>query len=476
MEGREELAERFPCLLFTFDAGFRSLMSVPLTSRGQVIGGLGFWLMKPKGYTGESLRLAEKVGHEIAGAIANAQLFMERKRTEETLRKSEGESRRLAQENAIMAEIGRIVTSTLKIEEIYERFSEKVRQIIPFDRITINRNNFTENILSIQYTAGIDIPDRKCGDSFPFHGSVNERVASTRSGVINQVADEDEIGERFPPLLPLWKAGIRSTLSVPLFSKQEVAGCLHLQSTRLEAYTERDLKLAERVGHQIAGALVNAELFAERKRAEEQVKASLAEKEVLLKEIHHRVKNNLQVISSLLKLQSQHLDDKQAEEIFKECQNRVKSMALVHEKLYQSRDLAKIDFAEYVRNLVAHVFRSYPTSLGNVGLKVNVDTISFSIDLAIPLGLLINELVSNCLKHAFPDERKGEIRVDLHPDGRGQYVLTVSDNGVGFPGDVDFRNTETLGLQLVNTLTGQLDGAVEILRNGGTEFRITFHA
>jgi two-component sensor histidine kinase len=288
--------------------------------------------------------------------------------------------------------------------------------------------------------------------------------------------NREELAERFPRLLSAFDAGIRSVMSVPLTSGGRVIGVLTFRSLKPNAYTGEYLDLAEKVGQQIAGAVANAQLFMERKRAEEQVKASLAEKEVLLKEIHHRVKNNLQVISSLLKLQSQHLDDKQAEEIFKECQNRVKSMALVHEKLYQSRDLAKIDFAEYVHNLVAHVFRSYPTSLGNVGLKVNVDTISFSIDLAIPLGLLINELVSNCLKHAFPDERKGEIRVDLHLDGRDGYVLTVSDNGVGFPEGVDFQKTETLGLQLVNTLAGQLGGAVEVLRNGGTEFRITFSA
>lgn len=186
-------------------------------------------------------------------------------------------------------------------------------------------------------------------------------------------------------------------------------------------------------------------VIGERKRAGDQIKASLKEKEILLREIHHRVKNNLQVISSLLNLQSRYTKSKAALEMFKESQNRIKSMALVHERLYQSQDLVRIDFAEYIRRLAAHLFDSYRVNPKAIILKVNIDDVFLGIDKAIPCGLIINELVSNSLKHAFSADRKGAIRIDLAPDVDKKFTLIVSDNGVGFPKDLDFRNTASLG-------------------------------
>ena len=217
----------------------------------------------------------------------------------------------------------------------------------------------------------------------------------------------------------------------------------------------------------------------ERKRAEKQIKTALKEKEVLLQEIHHRVKNNLQVVSSLLDLQLDYIEDKQALKMFQDSQNRIKSMALVHEKLYQSRDLVKIDFADYIRDLTAYLFGSYKVNPDAITLKINVEDVSLNIDMAIPCGLIINELVSNSLKHAFPPEedgpasQEGEIRIGLYADG-DKLILIVSDNGVGLPKDLDFRNTESLGLQLVDIFTDQLEGTIELDRSGGTAFKITF--
>ncbi|NLX03783.1 MAG: PAS domain-containing protein [Phycisphaerae bacterium] len=211
----------------------------------------------------------------------------------------------------------------------------------------------------------------------------------------------------------------------------------------------------------------------EAKRAEEQIKASLQEKEVLLREIHHRVKNNLQIISSLLNLQSRYIQDERALDVFRESQNRIRSMVLIHEKLYRSKDLARVDFAEYVQSLASHLVRSYGTRRAGVDLRVHVEGVALPIDTAIPCGIIINELVTNALKHAFPDGRRGEIRIDLHPAER-EYRLVVSDNGTGIPADLDFRKTESLGLQLVTTLTDQLDGTVELERDGGTRFTIVF--
>jgi two-component sensor histidine kinase len=214
--------------------------------------------------------------------------------------------------------------------------------------------------------------------------------------------------------------------------------------------------------------------LAERRRAEDQARAALQEKEVLLKEIHHRVKNNLQVISSLLNLQSGLIQDPRITEAFKDSQNRVRSMALIHERLYQSENLAVIDFSDYVRNLAEHLLLSYGVGAENVTLDVEADTVFLDIDTAAPCGLMLNELVSNALKHAFPDNRKGQIQVGLCADQDGHLAITVDDDGVGFPKGVDAQSSNSLGLQLVHTLVRQLDGHLEMHSGNGTTFSVTF--
>jgi PAS domain S-box-containing protein len=216
--------------------------------------------------------------------------------------------------------------------------------------------------------------------------------------------------------------------------------------------------------------------ISERKIVEEQIIESLEEKEVLIREIHHRVKNNIQVITSMLNLHTGHVTDKQYIESIKEIQNRIRTMALIHEKLYKSKDLAHIDTFEYIKDVVNSLFRVYGININMVKPNISVDNISLNIDLGIPCGLIINELVSNSLKHAFSDGGEGKILIDIKPlDSNGEKIsLTVSDNGSGFPENIDYKNTETLGLQLVNTLVDQLDGTIELNTNGKTEFNIVF--
>ncbi len=212
----------------------------------------------------------------------------------------------------------------------------------------------------------------------------------------------------------------------------------------------------------------------ERKRVEQKIMSALREKEVLLTEVHHRVKNNLQLISSLLNLQAGSIKDKLVQELFKESQYRVRTIASIHEKLYLSKELAKIGMAGYIRDLAADLVHSYGNGLGSVALKVNVQDIFLSMDKAIPCGLIINELVLNAIKYAFPNGRKGEIRIDLRSDHHDELTLTVSDNGIGLPKDFDMRATESLGLQLVDTLTVQLGGKIELHQEDGMEFKIRF--
>ncbi|MBD1829560.1 PAS domain S-box protein [Microcoleus vaginatus GB1-A2] len=212
----------------------------------------------------------------------------------------------------------------------------------------------------------------------------------------------------------------------------------------------------------------------DRKRDEDGIKASLAEKEVLLKEIHHRVKNNLQVISSLLKLQSRYIQDSRVSEMLKDSQNRVRSMALVHEQLYQSKDLSNIDFAEYIQNLAHNLFQAYEIHAEGVKLQTKIAQCSLNIDTAVPCGLIINELVTNALKYAFTGKIKGKINIDFTIDNNRFCVLTVSDSGIGFPQDLDYRKARTLGLRLVGSLVKQIRGKIELLETAGTTFKITF--
>lgn len=217
--------------------------------------------------------------------------------------------------------------------------------------------------------------------------------------------------------------------------------------------------------------------ISDRKQAENDIINSLKEKEILLKEIHHRVKNNMQVISSLLRLQSDYIQDEKSLELLNESQNRISSMALVHEKLYRSDDLAKILVSDYIKNLTDNIITYFKNCDGNKNIIVSsdVEDISLGVDEAIPCGLIINELITNTFKHAYPNADIGKIDIEFRRNGNENYKLILRDDGVGIPDDVDFKNSNSLGLRLVNTLVKQLHGTVEINRTNGTEFKIEFN-
>jgi PAS domain S-box-containing protein len=213
--------------------------------------------------------------------------------------------------------------------------------------------------------------------------------------------------------------------------------------------------------------------ISDRKKVELALRKSLEEKELLVKEIHHRVKNNLMVISSLLNLQSRYIKDKKALSMFRESQNRAKSMALIHERLYRSTDLKSIDFGDYIRTLAMDLYRTYVTEPERVKIDMNVENIMIDINTAIPLGLIINELLSKSMKHAFPGKKEGEINLEFGIKD-DEHFLIIRDDGIGFPSDVDYKNTSSLGLQLVNTLTRQINGEIELDATNGTKFIIKF--
>ena len=230
---------------------------------------------------------------------------------------------------------------------------------------------------------------------------------------------------------------------------------------------------------EIGGKIIVQGIFrdiTERKKLVEQLKVSLREKDILLKELYHRTKNNMQIISSLLNLQSLNIRDKQILQIFQETQNRIKSISLVHEKLYQSKDLSHVNLGDYVKDLAGALLRSYRTGTDKIFLKLEADSVLVSIDTVIPCGLIINELMTNILKYAFPDGNKGEIEITLHTkDDANEIELRISDNGIGLPRDFDFRRTSSLGLKLVTKLIeNELGGRMDVNTETGTEFIMMF--
>lgn len=224
-------------------------------------------------------------------------------------------------------------------------------------------------------------------------------------------------------------------------------------------------------GTMVLSAIVD---ISDRKSREERIQAALKEKDILLGEIHHRVKNNLQVVHSLLDLQSGRIDDETARRLLVESQNRIKSMALIHQTLYESHDFRLVDFRSFLDTLVPVLVSSYSTDPGAVAFEISADEVLLPIDAAIPCGLIVNELISNALKHAFPHGRHGAVRVVLARSGDEEVLLSVADDGVGLPTGVDLENSGTLGLQLVSLLSEQIGAAMAVSRAGPTRFELRF--
>ena len=223
--------------------------------------------------------------------------------------------------------------------------------------------------------------------------------------------------------------------------------------------------------YEIIGSISSINDISQKIKFEENIISSLKEKDILIAEIHHRVKNNLQIMSSLVSLQSLSLKDEHSNNMLRDIQNRIKTMALIHEKLYQSKDFSKIDFEDYIKRLVRSVMQSYNNK--RIKIDIHVKNISLPIDIAVPFGLIINELFTNCIKYAFCDREEGEIIINFSLK-ENKYFFYMKDNGCGLPPNFLIEKVETLGLKLVRTLVQQIFGQIEIKNNDGTEVIITF--
>lgn len=241
--------------------------------------------------------------------------------------------------------------------------------------------------------------------------------------------------------------------------------------------TERIQAEEERLRAEVAEATTKTleKEIVERKEAEAKLKETLAESEILLKEVHHRVKNNLQVISSILNLQSSYVKDTYTLNMLKECRDRIKSMSFIHESLYQSKNFSHVDFGDYLKSLCTNLLYSYSVT-GRVSLNFDIQKLFLSLDTSIPCGLIVNELVANALKYAFPNSKKGNIFISLKRKEDGINVLMIEDDGIGMPKNLNIEETESLGLQLVMTLVDQIDGKLTLEEGMGARFLIEFKA
>lgn len=269
-------------------------------------------------------------------------------------------------------------------------------------------------------------------------------------------------------------SAVRSIAILPLIVSGEAIGALALYSSKVEFFHEREMDLLTTLANDIAFGLHALRTRTERGRALEALRSLLKEKEALLKEVHHRVKNNMQVITSLLRLESSRIDHPTTKTVLKDMQNRIQAMAALHEAIYRSNDFSRVDLGSYLRQLANQLGRSLVAVPGQISFHFDLHSVGLDLDQAVPCGLMVNELVSNALKHAFPNGRAGEVRIELKAKGPDEVQLSVSDNGIGLPENFAARRSDSLGLQLVSDLARQLGGRLHVGPGPQALFEVTF--
>lgn len=395
--------------------------------------------------------------------------------------KAENALQRSLQEEEITNQVVSQLVGASKTTEIYQIIGETIKKLLPNSYVVISSIEPDKKGMSILKTFGLKkyrqemegilkinpIPTR-----FPVHNGFIPEMDDFFTDHLQELTPEiynlifkiisPRVFRRIERLLDVGKF-----YNIGFYWNKQHYGGLTIALPKNQSLEHE--KTIETIVNQASIAL-------QRSYAEKAIKESLEEKEVLLREIHHRVKNNMQIISSLLNLQRQHVSGEETRDVLKESQGRVKSMAMIHEKLYQSPNLTRVDFKDYIEKLASNLIYTYKIENRDIEQVFEVKDVEMNIDTAIPCGLIINELITNSLKYAFPpsfQNKKGVIKIKLVQTGN-LFQLEISDNGVGLPADIEPENAETLGLQLVHTLVNQLDGSLKIDRIRGTKFTITF--
>jgi PAS domain S-box-containing protein len=412
----------------------------------------------------------------LSGAIIGASVVA-RDITVQKQAEAEVEHRR--RETEMLADLAQSLSASLDLDTVLQRVVAGAQELCASERAILMLREPDFDVLTARYAVGVPHMAYAGLRIEPGKGLGGQVLRTARPWRTDHYASDPRFSREY--LAGAWAGGNISVLAVPILTGTRVDGVFYVSNPPFHPFTDRDEELLVRLAAHAAIAIQNAQLYrqaqeelAQRRQAEAHLTASLREKEVLLKEVHHRVKNNMQIVSSLLELQSDVIDDAALMAQFRDSQDRIRSMALIHETLYQSQDLARLDLALYIHTLSAQLVQSYNVDPQRITVRIQVEPVVLDIDQAIPCGLILNELLSNAFKYAFPQNCTGDVHVELHADTAQQATLVVRDNGIGFPDEIDFRHTESLGLQLVAMLTEQLQGTIALERADGTTFTLTF--
>ncbi|MDD3245756.1 MAG: histidine kinase dimerization/phosphoacceptor domain -containing protein [Methanosarcina sp.] len=446
---REE--NRFSAPQILKEHGVVSGMSVVIGNGEKPFGVLGAHSTKKRRFTGEDTYFLNSVAFIIAEVI-------KRRSAEEELRQHREKLEELIKER------------TFELTKANEQLSREIAGRKQMEKTLQNNVNFLETVLNAIpapiFYRNLDYIYQGCNEMFAMHilGLPKEKVVGHSMYEFKKEFSEEmtRISEYNDRMLLKEGVSLPHEVQIRCAEDGEVGNFLVHKATYSDV-------AGNVIG--IVGVLLD---ITKRKKAEE---ALLKTENLRKKEIHHRIKNNLQVISSLLSLQAENFIDEKVKEAFQDSQNRVISMSLIHEELYKTGDSEALDFAAYLKKLATELFKSYKIGTEDIRLKLDLEKVSLKMDTAIPLGIIVSELVSNSLKHAFPMGRNGEIRVKLYRtenEDTSQFTLIVSDDGIGLSENTDFRNTSSLGLQLVIALVEQINGSIELEKEAGTGFRIRF--
>jgi len=377
-----------------------------------------------------------------------------------------------------LEEIYKGIISSKSAVEIFKNSAQKInKNLIKFSRSSAAIFDFANNTAVLHAFSFNGNELTEVEDTFPlsYFSSINK--LKDHSFFLEENLSSKKNKSEMEQVV--YSKGVQSYICIGLKFQGQLIGELNFAFSEKNKFDQVTLDTILEISNQIAVAIVQLSLEEKLKHHADELQNSLKEKEVLLKEIHHRVKNNLQIITSLLYLQSLKIEDEATQAIFKDSQNRVKSLALVHEKLYQSKDLARIDFSDYLKNLSSFIFTTYKTNIQNLKIDYDLDEVYLSVEVSVPLGLIINELLSNVLKYAFINDQKEDfedriILIKLKKYADDKHIISVSDNGIGLPESFNIEETESLGLKLVTSLVQQIEGKLEVHPKDNTEFKITF--